>query len=228
MQNTYKWLLGLLLLAVLPMRPAAAQSGPYGNEWIVPGQPYWKVKIARVGLYKLDYQYLTQAGVAALGNVDPSRLQLWRRGREVAIYQGGSPNVLDASTYLEFYGQRNDGVLDRDYYKRPSDQPHNLFSFSTDTAAYFITYGANPGKRMAQPAAAGGVPHPYRLLNVVKIAARHHVGAVATSLTGGITLGYQYLPWLEKGGGVLHHFQGRYCGHYRRHQSPLTGDLRIR
>ena len=204
MQNTYfnlrsSWglIAGLIALLVLgPVRPAAAQSGPYGNEWIVPGQQYYKIKISRIGIYRLDYQYLTRAG---LGNVNPSQLQLWRRGREVAIYQGGNQTVLDATSYLEFYGQRNDGKLDADYYKNPADQPHQLYSFSTDTAAYFLTYGvgagAVPGKRVVQPVTAGGTPHPYRLLNNLKIEALHVVG-VPPSASAPI-----YLPWLEKGEG---------------------------
>ena len=85
---------------------AQAQSGPVGNEWIVSGQRYFKVKVAKDGIYKLDYQYLTRAGITG---VAPSQLQLWRRGREVAVYGGGNQAAFDASTFLEFYGQHNDG-----------------------------------------------------------------------------------------------------------------------
>lgn len=188
-------LVGVLLLLAGAIQPAAAQSGPYGNEWIVPGQQYYKIKVAKIGIYRLDYQYLTQAG---LGAVNPSLLQLWRRGRQVAVYQGGNPTVLDATSYLEFYGQRNDGALDADYYKNPAtDQPHQLYSQATDTAAYFLTYGvgagAVPGRRMAQPVAAGGTPHAYRLFNNLKIEAKHAVGVNTQS--------FVFLPWLEKGEG---------------------------
>ena len=188
-----KYLL-IWLLLVAGAAPVLAQSGPYGNEWIVPGQAYYKLKVGRAGLYQLNYQYLTQAGIPA--GMNPGLLQLWRRGREVAIYQGGNAIALDATTYLEFYGQRNDGALDADYYKNVADQPHQLYSFSTDTAAYFITHGtgpgAVPGRRMAQPVATGSIPHPYRLLNATKIEAKHIVD---------VPQNYVYLPWLEKGEG---------------------------
>ncbi len=184
----------LLLAGLLTAAPAAAQSGPYGNEWIVPSQPYFKIKVTRTAIYKMDYQYLTRAGIPA--GLNPSLLQLWRRGRQVAIYQGGNATALDPTTFYEFYGQRNDGVLDADYYKNPADQPHQLLGYATDTAAYFITYGvgagAVPGRRMATPVAAGGTPHPYRLLNIVKIEANHAVDVAVNST---------YLPWLEKGEG---------------------------
>ncbi|GGF23552.1 putative type IX secretion system sortase PorU2 [Hymenobacter cavernae] len=157
-----------LSLFLLRSGSAAAQSGPYGNEWIVPGQHYYKIKVAQDGLYRLNYQYLAQAG---LTSADPQRLQLWRRGKEVAIYVGGNQTALDPTTFIEFYGQRNDGQLDRGMYKQPSDQPHNLYSLYTDTAAYFLTVAATAqGKRMSESNLAGtGTPQPYRLQTSLKI-----------------------------------------------------------
>jgi len=189
----------LLLVAVLSLlasqQPAAAQSGPYGNEWIVPSQQYYKIKVWRDGIYKIDYQYLLSAGISG---VDPSRIQLWRRGREVAIYQGGSPNVLDQNTYFEFFGQRNDGKLDAEYYKNPADQPHQFYSFTTDTAAYFLTYSigatGQPGRRMSTPVAAGGTPHGWRLQQSLTLENYAYMESPR---------GDTYLPWLEAGEGFL-------------------------
>ena len=172
---------------------ARAQSGPYGNEWIVPGQPYYKMKVWRDGLYRLDYAYLSKLGGVA--GVAPTQLQVWRRGKEVAVYQGGNSATLDNTTYLEFYGQRNDGVLDRDLYKVPADQSHQFFSFYTDTAAYFVTWSAaRPGKRMAQPAAAGGAPHAWRIQSVLNV--------YNDWFMDGSSADYRNcFPWIERGEG---------------------------
>ena len=144
-----------------------AQSGPVGNEWIVPGQRYFKIKITQDGIYRLNYNYLTAAGITG---VAPSQLQVWRRGREVAVYGGGNQSQLDATTFLEFYGQRNDGRLDGELYKNPRDQPHPYYSFYTDTAAYFLTWSpGRGGRRMQQPVAAGGAVHPHRLYNQLNL-----------------------------------------------------------
>ena len=187
--GTWAW-----LLVLLGNGAARAQSGPYGNEWIVPGQVYYKIKITQDALYRLDYQYLTKAGFSA--GIDPSRLQLWRRGKELAVYQGGAPNTFDANTYLEFYGQRNDGVLDRGLYKTPTDQPHQLYSFYTDTAAYFLTYpgpSAPLGKRMAESqSVGGGTPQAWWLL----VSAKSNQWAYTEAPNGST-----YLPWLESGEG---------------------------
>ena len=195
-----KWRsLGLLVLAGLLLSLGArAQSGPYGNEWIVPGQPYYKIKVTRDGLYRLDYAYLSQ--LSGIAGVAPTQLQLWRRGREVAIHQGGNSAVLDNSTYLEFYGQRNDGALDRDLYKVPGDQANPFYSFYTDTATYFVTWSAaRPGKRMAQPAAAGGAPHAWRMQSVLTMYTDWYMDAPVNDY-------YNCVPWLDKSEGFSSHW----------------------
>jgi hypothetical protein len=172
---------------------AQAQSGPVGNEWIVPGQQYYKVKVLRDGLYKLDYQYLTNAGVSG---VAPSEFQLWRRGRQMAIYVGGNANTLDASTFIEFYGRANDTGQDTELYKKATDQPYTYFSLYTDTAAYFLTWRAGtPGRRMQEPVSAGGTPHPYRLQTRLDMRINLFKDFPAEESV--------YLPWIEPGEGFF-------------------------
>ncbi|SHI91107.1 Interleukin-like EMT inducer [Hymenobacter daecheongensis DSM 21074] len=188
---------GLLLVLLLCVGQAAqAQSGQYGNEWIVPAQQYYKIKVTRDGLHRLDYNYLTRAGI---NSADPTRFQLWRRGREVAIYVGGnSPTTLDASTFIEFYGQRNDGALDVGMYKNDSDHYQKLYSLYTDTAAYFLTI-ASPAispKRMQQvnPTPVGGA-HPYW---------RYQRTEIHTFRYNDVDLqSYVFQPWGEPGEGFF-------------------------
>jgi flagellar hook assembly protein FlgD len=190
----------LVLLGLLLSLGAHAQSGAYGNEWIVAGQPYYKLKVWRDGIYRLDYNYLRSLNAAG---VSPTQFQLWRRGKEVAVYQGGNAATLDATSYLEFYGQRNDGKLDREFYKNPADQAHQYYSFYTDTAAYFITWGSRAGKRVEQPAAAGGTPHTWRMQTALKL--------VVTRYVQGPTEGTAHLPWLESGEGFFSQSTGEYA-----------------
>jgi hypothetical protein len=198
---------GLAVLAcLLGTTLAQAQSGTFGNEWIVPGQPYYKVKVWRDGLYRLDYTYLSQLGA---GSVAPTQLQVWRRGKEVAVYQGGNSATLDNTTFVEFYGQRNDAALDKEFYKNPADQVNPFYSFYTDTAAYFVTWGARAGKRMTQPVATGGTPHGWRLQSSLVQKTGNYTEAPSETA-------YTFLPWIEPGEGF---FEGFYY-----YQTPVPFD----
>ncbi|MBD2716326.1 hypothetical protein KBK19_14900 [Microvirga sp. STR05] len=185
-----------LLLALVAFRPALAQApAPFGNEWIVPSQQYYKIQVLKDGLYRLDQQYLTQAGISG---VNPQRIQLWRRGREVAIFGGGNQTALDATTYFEFYGQRNDGKLDQYLYKGgTATQPHDLYSLYTDTAAYFLTWSATAnGRRMAQPTVAPtAAPHPHRMARELDLFTSRIAYVDDAS--------FVYQPWGEAGEGYL-------------------------
>ncbi|MFD2720344.1 C25 family cysteine peptidase [Hymenobacter monticola] len=194
LQSLQQLALALLVLCLgLGWGPARAQSGPVGNEWIVRGQTYYKIKIVKDGLYKLDYQYLTQAGISG---VAPNQLQIWRRGKEVATYVGGNPTTLDPTSFIEFYALRNDGRLDTELYKQAADQTHPYYSFYTDTASYFLTW--TPGttaRHMAQPVAAGGTVHPHRLHTQLNVKTERYI---ETPKNPG-----DYLPWIESGEGFF-------------------------
>ncbi|MBC3542097.1 C25 family cysteine peptidase [Rufibacter sediminis] len=124
-----------------------AQQVTYGNEWINYSQTYYKIKVPTTGIYRLDKAYLQAAGI---NGVDPRNFQLYRRGQEVSIHvEGEADGSFDANDFIEFYGQKNDGALDRELYKDPTANHINPFySLYTDTAAYFLTWSTTPGKRM--------------------------------------------------------------------------------
>lgn len=122
---------------------------PYGNDWINPSQQYFKIKVAQKGIYRLNYAALNQQ-IPSLGTINPKNFQLFKNGKEVAIYiQGEADNRFDSSDFIDFYGEPNDGSLDKDLYVSTTAQPHSYYSLFTDTAAYFLTFTAStPGKRV--------------------------------------------------------------------------------
>ena len=166
--SPWSLLLGTLALLLTGFAGRAqTQPEPYGNEWIVPSQTYYKVQTAYDGLFHLDYAYLTKAGLGA--GTDLSRLQLWRRGKELAINILGNTATLDPSSVVEFFGQYNDGALDRGMYRQASFQAQPYYSLFTDSAAYFLTVGAAPGKRMAAAAAAPAPPVAYWMKSILRL-----------------------------------------------------------
>ncbi|MBC7921255.1 MAG: hypothetical protein H7Z75_09215, partial [Ferruginibacter sp.] len=137
--------IALLLLAYLPSR---AQT--FGNEWINYDQTYYKIPVVEKGLYRITVNALTNAGFP-VSTVNPKTIQLFRRGREQALFVSGEGDErIDEGDYLEFYGQGNDGAPDSLLYLPHSAQPHPYYSLYSDTAAYFLTWRTDdlPGKRM--------------------------------------------------------------------------------
>ncbi|KAA9327200.1 hypothetical protein F0P96_18365 [Hymenobacter busanensis] len=199
-----------LTMSALPM---VAQSGPYGNEWINYSQQYAKIPVLKDGIYRLDYQYLQQAGVPA--GLNPARLQLFRRGREVAIHLGGNTASVDATSYVEFYGQRNDGQLDREMYKDPNLHVNKILSQYTDTAAYFLTWNTatSGNKRMATVnQTLPNVPtQPYRLATrtiMFPYAGQTNGGNQSGGDGGGDPNAESFYPWFDRGEGFASPLRG--------------------
>ena len=139
-----------LLRAQQSNRSYSLPNDPDPTRWIRYDQSYYKIPIAQNGLYRITTAELEHAGVP-IAQIDPTTVQLFRRGVEQAIYLAGeADHRFDADDFLEFYGERNDGVPDSLLYRPHQAQPHSYYSLFNDTTAYFLTWNRNglPGKRM--------------------------------------------------------------------------------
>jgi len=115
------------------------QAQTFGNEWINYNQQYFKLKITQKGIYQLSFNELKSAGFPT--NVNPQKIQLFRRGQEQAIFIKGEENkILNETDFIEFYAEENDGKLDSLLYTPALSQPHQYYSLYSDTASYFLTY----------------------------------------------------------------------------------------
>jgi hypothetical protein len=121
----------------------------YGNEWIIPSQQYYKLKVTSQGIHRIDHNALVQAGVP-VSTIDPIRFQLFFRGTEQAVYiQGENDHSFDNGDFIEFFGQKNDGFLDKELFANPDDQVNPYYSFYSDTSYYYLTWtNSTPGIRM--------------------------------------------------------------------------------
>ncbi len=120
----------------------------YGNEWINFNQDYYKIKIGKEGIYRIDYTTLQTIGFP-LTSVNPKNIQLWINGKEQPIIVNGeADSKFDNGDYIEFYGTYNDGKLDAPLYNT-GEQPHQYMSLYSDTAIYFLTISSTLGKRVS-------------------------------------------------------------------------------
>ena len=79
-----------LLSCFLLLSTLAVHAQVYNNEWIDHSKTYYKFKVGKNGLYRIQPTTLAAAGLAA---VPAEHFQLWRNGVEVPIY----------TSYIRFY-----------------------------------------------------------------------------------------------------------------------------
>ena len=140
--------LSLSFLLICCVQLLTAQN--FGNEWIDHSQDYYKVKVTEDGIYRITYDFLSQEGLPT-SSISPNGIQLFYRGEEKAIYVFDKNNngVFELGDYVEFYGVKNDGVMDQALYKNASDQAHPHISMFSDTSVYMFTWNNSIlGKRV--------------------------------------------------------------------------------
>lgn len=109
-------------------------------QWIVAGQPYYKIPIAQAGSYQLTASHFQKAGIT-LSTLDPRTIQVFHRGRVQAItITGEADGRFDDTDVLTFAGQANDGIPDSALYRPATAQPHPFYSLFSDTTYYFLTW----------------------------------------------------------------------------------------
>lgn len=114
-----------------------AKAQPYGNEWIDYSKTYYKFKLGKTSLYRINYPTLISLGIPA-SDLKGTAFKLIRNGQQVPLYVTTN-NQFGPSDFIEFYGEKNDGKVDSILYKNVSDQPNQLQSLFADSATFFLT-----------------------------------------------------------------------------------------
>ena len=124
----------------------------YGNEWINYSQKYFKIKVDHNGIYRIDSLTLAKAGVP-VNTINPGDYQLYFRGQEQYIYvRSNSPSLGKVNgDYIEFFGQKNDGVLDSTIYSNIKFLPNPYYSLFNDTSTYYLTWVGHGSNRRMVP-----------------------------------------------------------------------------
>ncbi|MBW7951896.1 MAG: hypothetical protein H3C56_04920, partial [Chitinophagaceae bacterium] len=110
------------------------QAQNFNNEWIDYGKTYYKFKIAANGLYRINQTALP----TPLNNIPVEQLQLWRNGNQVPLFTSVATGILPVNGYIEFWGEKNDGVPDKPLYRVNTNQLSDKISLQTDTAVFFV------------------------------------------------------------------------------------------
>lgn len=137
----------ILLLCVWMIQIAYAQmpnngGDQYGDKWLQNkyDQPYFKVTLSNDGIYQVSYADIIAAdGTVSLPQVE--EIQVYYRGQEIPIHVEGT-GTFSSGEYLEFFGERNDGWLDKYLYVDESMHANPAYSMFTNVSAYFVTWKA--------------------------------------------------------------------------------------
>lgn len=118
------------------------------NSWINYNQQYFKIQVVRDGMYRIYKSDLISADIPA-NIINADHLQIFHNGEEQYIYISGvnSDGTLETNGYIEFYGQRNRGTDEYDFYDSPESMINPDVSMYNDTAAYFLTWNFMSGNR---------------------------------------------------------------------------------
>jgi hypothetical protein len=137
-------------------------SQPLGNEWIDFSKTYYKIPITTVTpphsmasnqadkgdysqFYRINYSLLDSLNLL---NVPAQDFQLWRNGKEVPLYITKADGPLTPTDYIEFWGEPNDGKMDKQLYYDSTYQYNDRWSLFSDTSIHFLT--VNPGGNNAR------------------------------------------------------------------------------
>src|SRR5690348_17322367 len=117
-----------ILTLLLLVAGFAASAQQYNNEWIQYSQTYFKIKVAKNGVYRIPKSQLDAMGI---GGTQVQNFELWRNGEKVFFYPSVSSGALPANGYLEFWGEQNDGKPDKPLYRLPEYQHTTKLSLQT-------------------------------------------------------------------------------------------------
>ncbi len=143
---------GLITLLITTVYTSVfGQVGEFGNQWLenVNTSVLYKIKVTEEGIFRISHSELLAAGFP-VGTINPQELQLWRRGKQISLFVSGEEDgSFDSSDFIEFYGTKNDGELDKYLYFDTTLHVQKSYSNYTDTSSYFLTTGNNPVRTKA-------------------------------------------------------------------------------
>ena len=108
-----------------------------GNEWIRYGKSYYKFTVDADGVYRIPYASLEAAGFTT--DATGSKFRLYNMGQQVPIFVS-TDNAFGTNDFIEFYGYKNRGEMDRYLFRHPDEDMLNPnHSMYTDKRVYYLT-----------------------------------------------------------------------------------------
>jgi hypothetical protein len=157
-----------VLFSIFYFLPLGADAQPFGNEWIVNGQVYHKIKVNNDAIYRIRFATLDSL-FPNVSTLDARGFKLYYRGQEQAILVNtGTDNFINSNAdYIDFFGRKNDGATEAELYQPASLRYNKYESIYSDTSVYFLTHSPGlDGKRMRNVGLINNVNVPFELFKI--------------------------------------------------------------
>ena len=133
---------------------------PTRQNSVLSSGDFYKIEIKESGIYKIDKQYLQNAGIN-VNNIDPRTIKIYGNGGSELPFNNSTPvpndlvenriivigqddGIFNDNDYILFYGRSPNEWI---YSTTANRYVHTINHYSTSNF-YFITYGGNFGLRM--------------------------------------------------------------------------------
>ena len=103
----------------------------FTDQWIDFDKTYYRIPVAKDGIFRVMKSDLKAAGMAVDG-VSDNNYHMYHNGQEVRLFITGD--------YIEFYGEKAKGDLDVKLYEDLNSRAHAEHSIYTDSSYYYITH----------------------------------------------------------------------------------------
>jgi len=129
--------LSVTLFLAIVFQSTFAQND-FSNSWFDYNKDYYKIKIAKEGIYRISKNTLEQNGILTNG----SSYKMYTDGKEIPIFVSENA-TFGNEDYIEFYAKELDGSFDTQLFEKPEDQLHKYMNLFSDTATYFLAIDAS-------------------------------------------------------------------------------------
>lgn len=134
-----------------------------GDEWIRYDASYARFTVSTDGVCRISQPALLAAGFES-GQLTADAIRLYSMGQEIPLYISTN-GLLGPDDYVEFYGRRNRGEMDRFLFRLPdNDMLDPDYSLYTDERPYFLTLRTDGTPMRVQPVdVTSGTNLPYHI-----------------------------------------------------------------
>ncbi len=134
-------LLGLFLKANDSFSQNSSTVGVHGvkEDWMQKGQDYWVIPIGNKGIYRISADELTKNGLPHLQDTFNYQYELYALGVPIPFFIHHA-NTASPTSYLEFYGEGDEGKSDDLLFNKTFPRLNPLYSLFTDTTYYFLSW----------------------------------------------------------------------------------------